>query len=167
MTSLKDLQNILLTTEPPQQLLHIFPNGKATPLYMYEALTRLNKGNYHRGVRKNILIISFISQCTSALFLRGETCDQSGKESSGPGWKAASVRWGLQEHWDRQQFLRGGARLPQAERRHPPPQHLREGEWAGLRQAKPLPLQKQRTWTSQSRGDLTPPPSHFSPTHSR
>ena len=49
MTTLKDLQEILANTQPPKQLLHYFPNGKVTPLYMYEAVTNL-KGEYHGGV---------------------------------------------------------------------------------------------------------------------
>ena len=49
MTSLRDLQEILANTRPPKQLLHYFPNGKVTPLYMYEAVTKI-KGEYHGGV---------------------------------------------------------------------------------------------------------------------
>ena len=49
MTSLKDLQEILASTQPPKQLLHYFANGKVTPLYMYEAVTKI-KGEYHGWV---------------------------------------------------------------------------------------------------------------------
>ena len=49
MTSLKDLQEIMASIQPPKQLLHYLPNGKVTPLYMYEAVTKI-KGEYHGGV---------------------------------------------------------------------------------------------------------------------
>ena len=86
MTSLKDLQEILANTKPPKQLLHYFPNGKVTPLYMFEAVTKIT-GDYHGGVS---LVYNYKLKFLSppsippALFIRGEVRYQSGQESSRP-----------------------------------------------------------------------------------
>ena len=95
MTTLENLQDILSSTSPPQQLLQYLPSGKVTPLYMYQAVTELNNGEYHRGVR-NSLSSKFPQSFPPALFLRGEAGHQQGQESRRPGREAAEVGRGLQ-----------------------------------------------------------------------
>ena len=161
MTTLKDLQDLLSSTQPPQKLLQYLPNGRAIPLYMYEAVSKLNNGEYHDGVRFSLLVHLSLT-LSPALLLRGEAGHQQGQESRRPGREAAEVGRGVQEHRDRQQLLRGGAGLPQAERSDSRAQHLRQGERPGLRQTQPFPLQEQRTGTSQPGGEALPTPPRLS-----
>ena len=58
MTKLEKLVNILVSTKPPKPLLKYMDDGKITPMYMFDAITRLNNGKYHNGVRINDTLLS-------------------------------------------------------------------------------------------------------------
>merc|ERR1712062_773484 len=140
MTSLKDLQEILANTKPPKQLLHYFPNGKVTPLYMFEAVTKIT-GNYHGG--------PYSYEEKFAISQAKRAADLDGRQPRSD----EVFRWEYQiyfphtsqqnqEHFYRQQLHGGGARLPEDERDHPRPQHLRQGERAGHGQSEPFSISK-------------------------
>ena len=51
MTSVEDLEKVLNETHPPKPLLKYLSGSVATPLYLFEAVIKLNDGKFHGLVR--------------------------------------------------------------------------------------------------------------------